>query len=116
MSLSREPNALLNKSKLQKIDEPLRFTVFGYVRQEQNTYKSLQIIQTLIPFIVLAFYADIKIFKSPDAIRKAIADAINKQCIIWISYNGHQKPFIQRAIKPMSWSEMIQFQSFLYMN
>lgn len=41
--------------------------------------------------------------KSADGIRNSIADSIDKKRIIWVSYNGHQKPFIPRAIRPQSW-------------
>eukprot|EP01084_Bolivina_argentea_P295535 508826_1 len=41
--------------------------------------------------------------KSLDGIRNSIDAAIKKKDIIWVSYNGHQKPFIPRAIRPMKW-------------
>ena len=46
-----------------------------------------------------------------DGIRNSIADAITKNKegkkaqIIWVSYAGHQKPFIPRGIKPISWDQ-----------
>eukprot|EP01083_Nonionella_stella_P081761 225417_1 len=41
--------------------------------------------------------------KSLDGIRNSVDSAIKKKDIIWVSYNGHQKPFIPRAIRPMKW-------------
>merc|ERR1712157_74885 len=43
--------------------------------------------------------------KSGPVIRRIIDDAIKKKSIIWISYNGHQKPFIPRAVKAVGWDK-----------
>merc|ERR1712157_608468 len=37
--------------------------------------------------------------KSPKQIAAIISQAIQAKSIVWISYNGHQKPFIPRAVK-----------------
>ena len=44
--------------------------------------------------------------RDQDGIRQAIGNAIDKggmKNIIWVSYDGHQRPFIPRAIKPTKW-------------
>merc|ERR1719474_2621207 len=41
--------------------------------------------------------------KNPETIRSWVTAAINQRRTIWISYNGHQKPFIPRCIEPKKW-------------
>mmetsp|Transcript_28279 Transcript_28279/g.46479 ORF Transcript_28279/g.46479 Transcript_28279/m.46479 type:complete len:586 (-) Transcript_28279:70-1827(-) len=41
--------------------------------------------------------------KSTEAIRARINDAISKKRLIWVCYNGHQKPFLPRGIQPIQW-------------
>jgi len=43
--------------------------------------------------------------KSKEVIRRMIDGAIKNKDIIWISYNGHQKPFIPRAVKAIQWDK-----------
>merc|ERR1719403_118381 len=45
--------------------------------------------------------------KSKEGIRLSIDAAIrdsSPKTLVWISYNGHQKPFIPRAIRPIKWA------------
>jgi len=49
--------------------------------------------------------------KTVDGIRNSIntaikqnKDSVYKANVIWVSYNGHQKPFIPRGIRPISWN------------
>merc|ERR1712157_181659 len=43
--------------------------------------------------------------KSPKQIAAIISQAIQAKSIVWISYNGHQKPFIPRAVKAVGWDK-----------
>merc|ERR1719477_348141 len=45
-------------------------------------------------------------WKSRASICRAIDEAIqhaSSETVIWVSYNGHQKPWIPRAIRPTKW-------------
>eukprot|EP01083_Nonionella_stella_P211987 765956_1 len=50
--------------------------------------------------------------KSLDGIRNSVDSTIKKKDIIWVSYNGHQKPFIPRAIRPQAWDMQRKESSF----
>merc|ERR1719410_2342104 len=41
--------------------------------------------------------------KNPDAMKRIITEAMKNKSVIWLSYNGHQKPFIPRAVKAIKW-------------
>merc|ERR1719187_2345650 len=41
--------------------------------------------------------------KNPQGIRNSIATAIQEKRVLWISYNGHQRPFFPRCIEPQDW-------------
>ena len=56
MSTLREPTAFLNESKLQKVNQQSKYTVFGYVRQQTTDNLSSNVIPKLVIVVILAFY------------------------------------------------------------
>lgn len=71
--------------------------IHGYIRKQCDIYN------IMIPLEVKNICFKLFYIMSPDAIRKEIDNAIDKQRIIWISYNGHQRLFIPHPIKPITW-------------
>merc|ERR1711971_540307 len=41
--------------------------------------------------------------KSQEAVKRVITEAMKNKSVIWLSYNGHQKPFIPRCVKVIKW-------------
>ena len=58
MSTNNQSIRFLNDSELQKVDKIFKYTVFGYIRQQQTEYSSSTIIPQLVIVIILAFYLD----------------------------------------------------------
>ena len=57
MATSRDPHLFTNELKLQTVDKKSKYTVFGYIRKQQNN-DLFDILPKLITVITLAFYTN----------------------------------------------------------